>query len=87
MVSLPTETLTIELASDSGSPIASKTWEGLRAPEEQAEPEETQKPLRSRAARIEKLSKPGREKQQVLEILLLVFILNANTFISSYRFF
>ena len=37
------ETRMIEFDSKLGSPMAERTWEGLSAPDEQAEPEETQK--------------------------------------------
>ena len=55
----------MDFARSLSTPIANKTWEGCRAPEEQAEPPEAQIPSKSSPARRESLSQPLTVKETV----------------------
>ena len=67
VVSLPREKRIKDDASFLDLPRAERTWEGLREPEEQAEPEEAQIPSKSRAASKVMLSISGTVNEQVLD--------------------
>ena len=68
MVYLPKLNLIEPWASSGPSPVATRTWEGSRLPEAQAEPVEASIPNKSKCNRIASPSAPGKETLKVLGI-------------------
>jgi hypothetical protein len=66
VVSWPNEKRTAELASDTGKPIASSTWEATTDPTMQAEPLDAQTPSKSSAIRIVSELNPAKLTLSVL---------------------